>query len=85
MTPVEKARNLVNEKFYQQLTLHLNVSNNSKQMWEYAKKCALIVVEEIIPNTWKMTTYKKSFGFINVDEELTTEYWQQVKKEIEAL
>jgi hypothetical protein len=85
MTPKVKAKELVNEKYYQPLTLHLNVNNNSKEMWEYAKRCALIMVDEILPNTWKLTTYKKSFGFIDVDQGLTTEYWEDVKKEIQQL
>jgi len=49
-----------------------------------AKQAALITVEQIIPCTWKMETYKK-WGFIDVAEETTTEYWDQVKIELQKL
>lgn len=80
MTAVEKAKQLVNEKFYQPITLHLNVNNNSKQMWEYAKLCALITVGELI------ASYAQYTGMYD-QEFFTSEmrYWEQVKVEIEFL
>ncbi len=49
-----------------------------------AKKCAIICVEQIIPCTWKLSTYKKQ-GVIDVDERTTTDYWLEVKKELESM
>lgn len=80
MTAVEKAKELVNEKYYQPLTLHLNVNNNSKQMWEYAKLCALIAVKELIKSFGEYTGMHDQEFF---DSERL--YWEQVKVEIEKL
>lgn len=74
MTPKEKAKDLVNQKYYQPLTLHLNVNNNSKQMWAYAQRCAHIAVDEVIAVIYPA---HDAFEAIRVD------YWQEVKKQID--
>ena len=80
MTTAEKAKELVNEGYYQPLTLHLNVSNNSKEMWEYAKRCALIVSDELIASFSQYTGmyYQEFFDG-------GKQYWQEVRSEIEKL
>jgi hypothetical protein len=73
MTAKEKAKFLVNEKFYQPLTLHLDLNNNSKQMWEYAKICANITVDEVLHlGVWELG-----------DPEHI--YWTEVKSELQNL
>jgi hypothetical protein len=79
MTPHEKAKELVNEKYYQPITLHLNVNNNSQQMWDYAKLCATICCDEMIDSFSGWSEPRD----ITIDREL--KYWQSVKKEIEKL
>lgn len=75
MTAVEKARYLVNEKFYQPLPQNLNVNNNSQEMWGYAKKCAIVCVDEI---------QKSLEGFDDTAND-GQGYWEQVKEEIGKL
>jgi hypothetical protein len=69
MTPKEKAEELVNR--------FAKLPEEGSLMWylsfEIAKKCALIAVDEILD------TIKWCIGDSQV------EYWQEVKKEIEAL
>jgi len=79
MTPIEKAKWLVNDQYYQPLTLHLNVNNNSKEMWDYAKRCALIVVNEVF-EVASPSLYKD--GRNGMSE---YNFWQQVKEEIQKL
>lgn len=89
MTPKEKARWLVNDQYYQPLTIHLNLSNNSKEMWEYAKRCATICVDEIIEANPVIWTYRVDPGVEDSEVTYTVSsnrpYWQEVKKEIESL
>jgi hypothetical protein len=79
MTPKEKAKELV-DKFYQRFPLKMNVITTRGDLsWEYdswneAKQCAIIAVDEILNND----------GFTQFDVYLT-EYWQEVKQEIENL
>lgn len=84
MTPKEKAKWLVNDKYYQPLTVHLNLDNNSNQMWEYAKLCAHILVDECIKYTWSWDWYKRQ-TYIDVQDELKSDYWKEVKTEIDKL
>ena len=70
MTPKEKANELVNG-FYQPLG-NLKCGVNNTVMWEYAKKYALIAVDECIKST------KNGYG----ETKYSKEYWQQVKTEI---
>jgi hypothetical protein len=68
MTPREKAKELVN-KFIQYTPA------NEEFEFIYAKKCALIAVDEIIKEvTPKVSLYTYQLQF-----------WQEVKKEIENL
>ena len=83
MTPVVKAKELVNEKYYQPLTLHLNVNNNSKQMWNYAKRCADILVDETIEAIKAVIGSERHMWSTHQLEEVV--YWECVKSEIEAL
>ena len=74
MTPKEKAEELV-DKF-----------RISKAITEsYAKQCALIAVDEIIKAS---PTNPLKSGYIELYSDMvdeSTEYWYEVKKEIEAL
>ena len=65
----EKAKELV-DKF-------LNEQNNTEEISE-AKQCALICVDEILENiTEEVMTYKPFM--------MNTDYWQEVKEEINKL
>ena len=69
MTPKEKAIELV-DKFNKPDTTHYPYVHNAQQ-------CALIAVNEIInANPYEVT---------KTDMDSTIDYWQEVKKEIEAL
>lgn len=70
MTPKEKATHLVQKYF--DMTDHI--------IWEEAKGCALIVVSECI----KSTQYDAHLKMAHTPIE-TTEYWIDVKEEIEKL
>jgi len=75
MTPEEKAKELINK-----FIAHASWGRDSDdEEWanSSAKQCAIICVEQIMPCTWKLSTYKKN-GYISVAEETTTEYWQEV-------
>lgn len=69
----EKAEELV-DKFYTNIYLQVGNTKNYYQVNESAKKCALIAVDEILNND----------GFTENDIYLT-EFWLQVKKEIEEM
>lgn len=68
MTPKERAEDLVSKYKYPD-------EQSSGNIW--AKQCAIICVEQIIPCTWEWDTYKKN-GYISVDEQTITEYWEEV-------
>lgn len=68
--PTEKARELVYKYF--NLTDHMQ--------FEEAKQCALINVEEVEKSEYNVLT---KFGFVT--ENYTSDYWQEVKQEIENL
>lgn len=74
MTPAEKANELF-DKFYKELDGYGILPPHHMQ--SMAKNLSIICVEQIIPCTWKMSTYKKQ-GYIDVDEITTTEYWEEV-------
>ena len=69
MTPKEKAKELVDKMNFP----YLNGEDYTMTYYQQ-EQCALIAVDEIINND----------GFTKFDQYLT-EYWQEVKKEIEAL
>ncbi len=79
MTPKEKAIELVN-KFYGYI-LYENESVYSEKMLRVfkikAKNCALIAVDELIKES------EMNHLFLNAG--VSIYYWQEVKKEIEAL
>lgn len=76
MTPKEKANELV-EKFSK--IEHTYLIGRGKYMFiEESKKCALIAVDEIIK---ALESDRIIYGSIYRYEE--SEYWQEVKKEIE--
>lgn len=78
MTPKEKAKELI-KKFNPFVYCHLGsgILTNTESysaIIHSAKQCALIAVDEILNND----------GFTQFDVYLT-EYWQEVKQEIEKL
>ena len=73
MTPKEKADELI-DKMYYIGRYDDNEDYNPAMAWARAKQCALIAVEEILNND----------GFTQFDIYLT-EYWQQVKSELQSL
>ena len=83
MTPKEKAEELFN-KFPE----HTKIFHEERGWEDYpeaSKQCAIICVDEIIKNN-PTNPLKSSYHLIYsdmVDEAI--EFWQEVKKEIEAL
>jgi len=78
MTPKERAQSLVN------LFTNSIFESGSCVSKPLVKKCALIAVDEIIPSTWSLGWYQDQ-NYTYLDERLTTDYWKEVKKEIQAL
>jgi hypothetical protein len=77
MTPKEKAEELFN-KFYPRATSY---SSDRKNQNENAKQCALIAVDEII----KAIPCREDYGgdgWVLIEN---TEYWIEVKDELEKL
>ena len=80
MTPAEKAKELV-DKFY------IKRSEDDLPLtiyWTSAKGCALIAVDEMI-NMCKLYHNHNIIVDGKIYTELTIEYWEQVKQEIESL
>jgi hypothetical protein len=78
MTPKEKAEDLIN-KIY----LIIGGINSEDYIYfhgEEAKKCALIAVEEAEKSEYNVLI---KFGFVT--ENYKSDYWQEVKQEIEKL
>ena len=75
MTPKEKAEELVNK--FVSLDNDIFCSVN----YPYSKQCALIAVDEIINNIPCREDYSSN-GWVLIDN---TEYWKEVKQEIENL
>jgi len=73
MTPKEKAQDLYNK-----------MDNQRQISSDAAKQCALIAVNEIIKITWKKESWYSPRGGYE-ERYLLDPYWEQVKKEIEAL
>ena len=74
MTPKEKAEELLN-KMYGETAVRSMISE-IEQDRQYAKKCALIAVDEIMKMGWNLPHYGNQEGY---------NYWYLVKQEIEAL
>jgi hypothetical protein len=76
MTPKEKAKELVG-KYY--TIIYLTIHQQQK-----AKECAALLVDEIIevtaPNCDRYEPY-----YLELKAEMTQQYWQEVKQEIEKL
>jgi hypothetical protein len=84
MTPQEKAKELFNKMSIQTYSYQLYAGahyNIDEIGWEAGKKCALIAVDEIINNIPCREEYGLN-GFKLIDN---TEYWEEVKQEIELL
>ena len=77
MTSEEKAKDLIN-KFYQKSTSY---SSDRKNQLENAKENALIAVDEIL-NIIPCYEEYGSNGWVLIDN---SEYWKEVKNEIENL
>jgi hypothetical protein len=73
--PKDKAKELVN-KFYSRIDKERLLVN---RYWSNAKFCALIAVDELI----SISLPSSEFG--GVISNNTTEYWNEVKNEIEKL
>jgi hypothetical protein len=72
MEAKEKARELVDKFAKEAWSFHENTE------WDYDKYCALICVDEILENiTEEVMTYKPFM--------MNTDYWQEVKEEINKL
>ena len=76
MTPKEKAIELV-DKFNKPDTTHYPYVHNAQQ-------CALIAVDEIIEVTAPCCDRYEPY-YLELKAEMTQQYWQDVKQEIEAL
>ena len=76
MDAKEKAKELY-DKYYDAIREHWDAGTVSKQ-------CALIAVDEIIETTFTKALFIH-WKFIDVQDISTTDYWQQVKQEIEKL
>jgi hypothetical protein len=86
MTPKEKAEELV-DRFH--IKVHVSFVENSipsvvnaLMLYDSAKQCALIAVDEIINTNPKITI---NWAFSGIQEFDNVNYWQEVKKEIEKL
>lgn len=82
MTPQEKAKELVNS-LYQPLG-YLKCGVSSGMMWEHAKQCALIAVEQIIIQIHAYRILLDKTNFLETNA-VHVEYWQKVKQEINKL
>jgi hypothetical protein len=79
MIPKEKALELVN-KYYSKIE-HTISDEYAKVTKEITKQCALIAVDEMI-NYFSKESFMMAYPEIAISE---LQYWQEVKKEIEAL
>ena len=79
MTPKEKAEELVNN--FLESSFDLRDGYNAREIYLYAKQCALIAVDEIISCLKDDDFYIQ--GETNINEII--DFWQQVKQEIEKL
>jgi hypothetical protein len=85
MTPKEQAKDLVDE--YRGLAhsdFHNQTGYDEAQKEENQRQCALIVVDKMI-NMCKLYHNHNIIVDGKIYTELTIDYWQQVKQEIENL
>lgn len=79
MNAKEKADELIDKMYY--IGRYDDKEDyNPAMAWERAKQCALIAVDEAEKSEYNVLT---KFGFVT--ENYTSDYWQQVKSEIEKL
>jgi hypothetical protein len=80
MTATDKAKELVNQFYF---SLPNNGSfegiNSIPRRWEEAVRCALIAVDEIL---WEIIKYADNSKEYVVEN---SQYWQEVKQEIDKL
>jgi len=81
MTPKEKANELANKMFNGSVFDYRGKEELKKEQ-ERAKRCALIAVNEILKSNPCCESLDRGANFIWQDN---TYYWQEVRKEIEAL
>lgn len=77
MTPKEKAQELIDQ------FLDLGKRGDYPGI-DFVKAPALIAIKQILSCTCMKSTYK-NWGLTYIDELTTTEYWLEVRKEIEKL
>jgi hypothetical protein len=75
MTAKEKAQDLV--EHYAETIKPIEFGVILERDWKLAKQCALITVDELIKTDYNCLEY---YGVLS-----STEYWQEVKQEIEKL
>ena len=75
MTPKEKAQELM-LKYYNRIEHKLSIDYVGHD-WDISKQCALIAVDEIIESN--------PYEWDGEDLNSTIDYWEKVKKDIEAL
>jgi hypothetical protein len=78
MTPKEKAEELVSKFNFE----HIGQTYILHQTVDESKRCALIAVDEVIQQWEVIDTYIADFGG-QLNQSL--KFWQEVKKEIQAL
>lgn len=77
MTPKQKAEELFNKLYF------IKDENGLYRLNEFiAKQCALIIVDEIIVSSPSLPILGDG-GTYGEDIELSTEYWKEVKEELE--
>jgi hypothetical protein len=84
MSNREKAKELIN-LFYQPLGT-IKCGANSDEMWEYGKKSALVLVNELIKICPYISTSNCSTeAEVNADVSQFVSYWEGIKEEINNL
>tara|TARA_R110000823_G_scaffold311505_1_gene437216 strand:+ start:454 stop:699 length:246 start_codon:yes stop_codon:yes gene_type:complete len=81
MTPKEKAKELL-DRFEEESICIFYDGSTEKSMTKAAKQCALICVDELIMCLPSINGRPPNYQFIN---EYVSEYWEEVKQEIEKL
>ncbi len=81
-TPKEEAIELVEKFFSINNERESNLGTNPFISREYAKQCAIIAVKRIISASPSLPILSDAGNFVN-DIEESTEYWEEVLKEIE--
>jgi len=81
MEPKDKALELI--KIYTNYSYTNLFPFREESNWNYARKCALVCVDEIIKNCQETTKLYEFYDLINSNiSDQPLEYWKQVKEEI---